>query len=92
MRLVVDATAWKDLDDIVKWIAKDSPEAARRVLEKILQTIEQLAAFPRLGRAGRARGTYERVVAGTQYIIVFELWTKPSAVVITAIAHAARDR
>jgi hypothetical protein len=39
---------------------------------------------------GRARGTYERVVAGTSYIIVFELWQNPPAVVIVAVAHGAR--
>jgi len=92
MRLVVDATAWRDLNDIGTWIAKDSPEAARRVLQNILQTVEQLAQFPRLARRGRARGTYERLVAGTPYIIVFELWENPLAVIIIAIVHAARNR
>jgi plasmid stabilization system protein ParE len=92
MRVAVDATAWKDLDDIGRWIARDNPQAARRVLDKILATIEQLAHFPRLARVGRARGTYERVVAGTPYIIVFELWRQPPAIVITAIVHGSRDR
>ncbi len=92
MRLVVDATAWKDLDDIGQWIAKDSPAAARRVLETILQTIQMLAHFPLLARPGRARNTYERRVAGTPYIIVFELWDKPAAIIVTGIVHGARDR
>lgn len=38
MRLVVDAAAWTDLNDIGTWIAKDSPQAAKSVLAKILQT------------------------------------------------------
>jgi len=92
MRVVVDATAWDDLNQIGAWIGKDNPKAARAVLEKILQTIEQLQRFPRLARAGRARGTYERAVAGTPYIIVFELWDNPVAVVVTAVAHGARNR
>ena len=92
MRVVVDATAWDDLNEIGTWIGKDSPRAAREVLEKILQAIEQLQWFPRLARAGRARGSYERVVVGTPYIVVFELWDKPTAVVVTAIAHAAQNR
>ena len=90
MRLVVDATAWDDLNQIGAWIAKDNPRAARAMLERILQTIEQLQWFPRLSRVGRARGTHERVVAGTPYIIVFELWQNPPAVVIVAVAHGAR--
>ena len=92
MRLVVDATAWSDLNYIGAWIAKDSPEAARQVLCKILQTIELLARFPRLARRGRTPGTCERLVAGTPYIVVFELCDNPLAVIIIAIVHGARNR
>lgn len=63
---------WDDLNHIGAWIAKDNPRAARVVLERILQTIEQLQTFPGLSRHGRAGGTCERVVSGTPYIIVFE--------------------
>ena len=59
MRLVVDATAWDDLNQIGAWIAKDNLRAARAMLERILQTIEQLQSFPRLARQGRAHDTYE---------------------------------
>ena len=92
MRLIVDKSASKDLDDIGTWIAKDNPGAASRVLLKILQTIEQLSRFPQLSRSGRAHGTRERVVAGTSYIVVFEIWDSPATVVVTAIAHGARNR
>lgn len=88
----MDVAAWDDLNRIGAWIAKDNPQAARALLQKILQTIEHLHAFPRLARAGRARGTYERVVARTPYIIVFELRQNPAAVVIVAVAHGAQDR
>lgn len=92
MRLVVDATAWRDLDDIGQWIAKDSPAMARRVLEMIIQNIEMLERFPLLARPGRARNSYERRVAGTPYIIVFQLWEKPAAIIVVAVVHAARNR
>ena len=92
MSVVVDAKAWADLDHIGAWIAKDDPRAARDVLRRILATIAQLERFPRLSRAGRVRGTRERVVPGTPYIIVFELWNEPLAVVITAVAHGRRNR
>ena len=92
MRLVVDAAAWSDLNDIGAWIAKDSPPAARRTLITILQTVERLQGFPRLARPGRARGSYERLVAGTPCIIVFELWDNPAAIIVTAIVHGARNR
>jgi plasmid stabilization system protein ParE len=34
MRLVVDVSAWDDLNHIGAWIARDNPRAARTVLEK----------------------------------------------------------
>ena len=92
MRVVVDAKAWADLDHIGAWIAKDDPCAARDVLRRILGTIGQLERFPRLSRAGRVPGTRERVVPSTPYIIVFELWNEPLAVVITAVAHGRRNQ
>ena len=57
-----------------------------------MTTIERLQYFPRLARPGRVSGTFERLVAGTPYIVVFELWTKPTAIVITAVVHGARNR
>ena len=92
MKLVVDATAFTDLQEIGVWIAEDTPNAAGRVVATALATIEPLRSLPRLARPGRARGTFERLVAGTPYIVVFELWAKPPAVVITAVVHGARNR
>ena len=92
MRVIVDAAAWRDLDDIGAWIARDNPGAARRILRLILQVIAQLEQFPRLARPGRVAGTFERLVAGTPYIIVFELSHAPAAIVIVAVVHGARDR
>jgi toxin ParE1/3/4 len=93
MRVVVDAKAWTDLNQIGAWIAKDNPQAAREVLRGILAMIAQLERFPRLARPGCVDGTYERVVPGTRYIIVFELWNEPQpALVVTAVAHGRRNR
>lgn len=92
MRLIVDASAWRDLDDIGQWIAQDNPEAAQRVLTRLLEAIKQVGDFPRLARPGRVSGTFERVVAGMPYIIVFEQQATPTAIIIVAVVHAARGR
>ena len=63
MRLVVEARAWDDLNQIGIWIAKDNRPAARRIVRQILETAAQLPQFPGLARRGRVHGTYERVVA-----------------------------
>ena len=92
MRVIVDEAAWRDLDAIGSWIAKDNPEAAYRELAKIAHVIRQLGRFPGLSREGRAKGTRESVVAGTSYIVVFELGEKPAAAVVTGVVHGARNR
>ncbi|OGG57902.1 hypothetical protein A2853_03150 [Candidatus Kaiserbacteria bacterium RIFCSPHIGHO2_01_FULL_55_17] len=92
MRVIVDEEAWNDLSSIGAWIGKDSPKAARETLERILEVVGHLEMLPRLGHPGRVRGTYERGVAGTSYIIVYEISGSPSVVIIAGIVHGARDR
>jgi plasmid stabilization system protein ParE len=50
----VDKAAWSDLNKIGSWIAKDSPSAAVRELEKIEHVIKQLGRFPGLNMQWRA--------------------------------------
>jgi toxin ParE1/3/4 len=92
MRVIVDENAWSDLEHIARRIAADNPSAAQAQIEKIRHAIDQLGAFPGLSRPGTVKGTRERVVAGTEYIVVFELWKKPSAVIVTGVVHGARNR
>ena len=92
MRVIIDERAWNDLDDIFLRIAPDNPAAARREVEKIRHAIGMLGEFPGLSRGGRAKGTRERVVPVSHYVIVFELWETPRALVVTGIVHGARNR
>ncbi len=46
---VLHPEAAGDLTEIWEFIAKDNPLAARRVREEILQTVRNLAAFPKQG-------------------------------------------
>jgi toxin ParE1/3/4 len=91
-RPIFYAAARQDLHDIATWIGRDNPEAARRVLRRILQTIESLQSLPRLSRPGRARGALERLVPRTPYVVVFRLQPHLETVVVMAIVHAARSR
>ena len=92
MRVIIDESAWSDLDDIARRIAPDNPAAARREVENIRHVIGLLGEFPGLSRDGRAKGTRERVVSGSRYVIVFEMLEKPRALVVTGVVHGARDR
>ncbi len=92
MRVIIDESAWSDLDNIAVRIARDNPVAARHEVEKISHVIGLLGDFPGLFRDGRAKGTRERVVPGSRYVIVFEMWEKPQAIVVTGVVHDARNR
>jgi toxin ParE1/3/4 len=49
------------LEEAVKHIQQDNPAAAQKIAQAVIERIEQLAAFPGLGRPGEVRGTREVV-------------------------------
>ena len=73
MRVVFDAAAADDLDEIHAWITQDRPAEADSVVTRILTAIERLGHFPHIGHPGGVPDTYEWVVVGLPYIVVYEL-------------------
>lgn len=61
--------ALRRLDEIGAHIQKDNPDAAARVVARIVSAVNMLADFPAWGRVGRINGTRELVLAGVPYII-----------------------
>jgi toxin ParE1/3/4 len=90
MRIVWSRTAIANLIEIRSYIEQDKPAAARRLAERILESVERLATHPHLGRAGREPETRELIVAGTPYIIVYQIYRVRLSIV--AILHAAQGR
>jgi toxin ParE1/3/4 len=77
------------LDDIQDHIAKESPKAAHRFVNSLIDRTEQmLSTNPKIGRTGRVAGTRELVVARTSYIVVYRILDH---VEILAVVHAARE-
>jgi toxin ParE1/3/4 len=92
MKVIFREAAYRDLDEIHAWIAKDRPAAADRVIDRIIQGTELLGHFPYIGHAGRAPGTQEWVVAGLPYILVYTVDPETDELAIIANFHGARDR
>ena len=92
MDVIIREAAYSDLERIYSWIAQDRPRAARRVIDRILNSIELLGLFPDLGHAGKLSGTHEWVVSGLPYIVVYTVDRDPSEVAIIAVFHAAQNR
>jgi toxin ParE1/3/4 len=90
MRIVWSETAIANLIEIRKYIEQDKPEAARRLAQRILASVERLAKHPHLGHPGREPETRELIVAGTPYIIPYRVHRDRLA--ILAVLHAAQSR
>jgi toxin ParE1/3/4 len=92
MRVIVREAAYGDLDRIHEWITKDRPRSADAVIDRILESADRLGRFPQMGHVGRASGTYEWVVPGLPYILVYEVHVADDLVAVTAVFHGAQNR
>ena len=81
-----------DIENIYDYIEKRSPRAALEVVARIRRAADRLGFLPHMGHVGRARGTYEWVVVGLPYIIVYEIDETVGEVAIIAVFHGAQDR
>ena len=79
--------AVNDLQSLRHYIAKDDASAARRVVKKILQTIEILSEQPGIGRQGRVVNTRELIISDAPYIVPYRV--KNNVIEILRIFHCA---
>ena len=81
------AEAAEQLEATVEHIREDNPAAARNAAQAVIDRIEQLAAFPGLGRPGEVKGTRELV--SPPYVVVYRY--SEEIVEILRIWHGAQD-
>ena len=65
--------ALRRLDEIGAHIEQDNPDAAARVIARIVTVVDMLADLPASGRPGRIKGTREVVLADIPYIIAYRV-------------------
>jgi toxin ParE1/3/4 len=80
--------ALRNLDEEAEYIARDSPQAAARIVRRISASVDRLATHPASGRIGRVPGTRELVITGTQYIIPYRV--RDDGVETLRVFHPAR--
>lgn len=84
------AGARTDLDEIVAYIAKDSPTAALAFLEEVLTTAESLMTLSERGRmVPELQEPDVRELFIKRYRLFYEVWT--DRVHILGLLHAARE-
>jgi plasmid stabilization system protein ParE len=68
-QIILAPEAEQDLDEIVAYIAKDNPAAAEKFGIRLIERVELLKSFPRLGRVVRGRRGERVLVEGS--ILIF---------------------
>jgi len=87
MRITWAPEARRQIDEIWHYIALDDPQAADRMVTRLVTTVERLIHFPHLGRPGR-EGSRELVVAATNFIVVYRV--EGEEIRIGTVVHGAQ--
>jgi toxin ParE1/3/4 len=66
-----------------------NPKAAKATMDRIHSATLRLKGFPQSGRSWRLPGTWELVIAGTPYVVVYRI--EDDAVEILTLFHTSRD-
>jgi addiction module RelE/StbE family toxin len=81
--------ATQQLDQAHDYMAlSNSEEVAARITMQIATNVQQLAAFPMSGRAGRVPGTRELVISNTPFIAAYAI--EKTDIVVLAVYHGAQ--
>jgi toxin ParE1/3/4 len=82
--------AIRQLDHARDYVALSNGEdVADRIAMQIINSVQQLARFPRSGRSGRVAGTRELVISNTPFIAAYAL--DHGRVVVLAIYHGVQQ-
>lgn len=88
MKLRYERGALDDLEEIFAHVAKDSRDAARRLVNRVEEVVAAIAEFPHLGEPTRS-ADFRKVPIG-KYLIVYKV--ERNEVIILYIRHGARMR
>ncbi len=90
-RIVWAKTALADLRDLVRYIAADDRDAAKRFGDRIIAKVEGLAPFPRIGRiVPEYRDELIREVIITPYRVIYEVNDDAAILSVLRVWHGAR--
>ena len=87
--LTLAPLAEEDLLEVWLFIAEDSPEEADRFLDRLLETGQRLAEFPRLGRLRPDLGSGLHSFPVGNYLLYYR--QRASGIELVRVLHAGRD-
>ena len=92
MKLRFTPRATQDLAGIADYIRGHSPQAALRVRNAILESLQNLVLFPRLGRQQQVEGVRKIVTRRYPYLVYYVIDDSRDEIVILSIQHPAQER
>jgi plasmid stabilization system protein ParE len=88
-RLLFTQRALSDLSGIVGYLAQDDDEAASRFGEALLDQVDLLGRFPRMGNATRNRPAV-RVLVHSPILVYYQVHVEKRLVEIVHLRHGSR--
>ena len=92
MKLRFTQRATQGLIRIADYVHEHSPQGALRVRAAILELLQNLAVFPRLGRLQKIDGVRKLVTRRYPYLVYYKADEEAGEIVILTIQHPARER
>jgi toxin ParE1/3/4 len=92
MKLRFTPRAAEDIAAIAAYIHVRSPGAARRVRAAILNSLQTLVSFPKVGRAQAVEGVRKLITRKYPYLVYYRIDEAAGEIVILTIQHPARER
>jgi toxin ParE1/3/4 len=92
MKLRFTRRAIQDLSVIADFIRERNPEAALRVRNAIIESLQALALFPFIGRQQNTIGVRKLVTRRYPYLVYYTVDEASEEIVIITVQHPARDR
>ncbi len=86
--------AIRDLEEILSFVAEQSPQGAATIAARVHQAALDIATFPRASRRDTVTGAYEAVVRGVPLLLIYELIKAADGNLqadIISVFHTSRD-
>lgn len=91
MKLRFTPRAVQDIVEIADYIRQHNPEAAERVRASILDALQTLVRFSRLGRAQALEGVRKLVTRRYAYVVYYAVSDREEEIVIPTVRHPAQE-
>ena len=92
MKLRFTERATQDLVDIADYVREHNPQAAIRVRDATLESLQILVQFPQIGRQQSVESVRKLVTRRYPYLVYDTTEEEAEEIVILAIQHPARER